>query len=467
MRNVVLLCLDSVRMDTFQEFATRLQDRADVEYTQCRAASSWSPPSHASMFTGELPHEHGVHAFNPDFSHLSREDTFLGDLSEHRLVGTSANVYASSAYGFDGLFDEFVDVSPHRRFPNGLDVVQFGSESDERGLSKYAAFVRAALEHDHTLESLANGAVVQLEDISAKLPFPKPTDDGASIVAKNVERLADHDDRPFFLFANFMDAHLPHTPVWGYDQSLHDVPARWHSDRLDDAAINIRGEAAEYPDDIENFRQLYDASVEYLDRKVSALIGRIEEATTRETTFVVTADHGENLAYQREDGLIGHNASLSEALLHVPLLIINAPASSTAVVDDYVSHLDLGELIVGLTSGTAPDIGRSRVFAERIGSTTSNDHSEKVRRRLTRTIRAVYEGRDKFLWDSTGFSGRYELDPDRPSWERLADDGIDVAEFDASFSVPLEDARETGLASQSRGETNTATKQRLEDLGYL
>src|SRR6056297_3190608 len=102
--NVVLLCLDSVRKDFFDEYAPRLRERADLEFDQCRAASGWSVPSHASMMTGTLPHQHGIHVYNRDFSGLHRDETWLGELPRHRALGASANVYASDAFGFDGVF---------------------------------------------------------------------------------------------------------------------------------------------------------------------------------------------------------------------------------------------------------------------------------------------------------------------------------------------------------------------------
>ena len=64
-RNVVVLCLDTLRKDTLDRLARRLSALADVSFENCRAASGWSVPSHASMLTGQLPSEHDVHALNP------------------------------------------------------------------------------------------------------------------------------------------------------------------------------------------------------------------------------------------------------------------------------------------------------------------------------------------------------------------------------------------------------------------
>jgi len=152
-RNVVLICLDTVRKDYFEEYAPRLQEMASVSFEQCRAASAWSTPSHASMLTGELPHRHGIHTHNRDFTCLERSETFLADIPDHTALGASANVYASSTFGFDTVFDHYSDIAPHRRFPAGMDMEKFIQDRDEEGIQRYLEFLREAIRHDHTLES--------------------------------------------------------------------------------------------------------------------------------------------------------------------------------------------------------------------------------------------------------------------------------------------------------------------------
>lgn len=65
--NVILLCLDSVRKDDFDTHMSSTLEMATEEYDQMRAASSWSVPSHASMLTGKIPSESGVHSGNQNF----------------------------------------------------------------------------------------------------------------------------------------------------------------------------------------------------------------------------------------------------------------------------------------------------------------------------------------------------------------------------------------------------------------
>ncbi|WP_256393969.1 sulfatase-like hydrolase/transferase [Natronoarchaeum rubrum] len=466
MRNIVLLCLDTVRKDYFDEYAPRLRERADLEFSQCRAASSWSVPSHASMFTGELPHRHGIHTHNRDFSELAREDTFLADLPDHRAVGASANVWAGTSFGFDALFDSFSDVSPDRRFPAGIDVGQFGQRCDATGVRRHAAFVREALDHEHPAASLANGAFVQIDDWLSRLPVPNPFDDGAAIIAREARSQVDDGPEPFFLFANFMDAHGPLHHVRGYDRSLHDAPLSWTSEDVD------FGTAVEADDreQIERYTDLYGASIDYLDRQVCDLIDWLDANTDRETTVVVTADHGDNMGTAVDGGRWGHvESTLTEGLLHVPLLVVNAPEEFDAVDESrYVSHCSLPELLVGLANGEVPDVTADRIAAERIGHSGRlsdiDDHRDTEADSL---VRAVYEDDRKHLWGSGDDRTVFRLDPERACWEEPTQDSFDPDRFAEMFDVPAGEYKDRAAAGDEEMDVDGTIQDRLADLGYL
>ena len=467
MRNIVLVCLDAVRKDFFHEYAGRLRDRADVKYAQARAVSGWSVPSHASMFTGTLPHKHGIHTFDRDFSGLKREETFLGDLPEYEALGASANVYASDAFGFDGLFDAYRSVSPDRRFPEGLDAERWGQEADETGLARYLAFLRSALGHEHPMSSVVNGVLVEIDGWLADAPFEKPLDDGASIVAREARQLVSAAPEPFVLFTNFMDVHGPLTPVRAYDSSLYDASPSWSSRAFDGRAVEY-GAIDEIREDIEHHRDLYAAATEYLDRVVDDLVDWLHANTNKETTVVVTADHGENLGYEADRRLFAHRSGLTEGLLHVPLLVLNPPEGIEQVVNDYVSHLRLGELLTGLSTGTVPDVTDDVIPAERIGFNVPVNPDATPLRDEDRTIRVVYEGEEKYQWDSLGNRCHYRLNRDRPSWQQPDTEDADIADYESTlFGVPIKEYRQRVETSADRtASVSDSIEQRLADLGY-
>lgn len=469
-RNVVLICLDTVRKDYFDEYAPRLGELADVSFEQCRAASAWSTPSHASMMTGELPHQHGIHTHNRDFSGLTRADTFLSEMPDHRALGASANVYASSTFGFDGVFDEYSDVAPHRRFPDGMDMEKFIQEREGEGIGRFLEFLGEAIVHDYPLQSLANGGLFKLNDLFRRAPLPKLLDDGANVVSREGLSKIDENPEPFFLFTNFMDAHGPVHHVRGYDRSLHSAPNTWTSFAFDDWDINVNGTIEENQQHLEYHRELYGAAIEYLDRKVSRFIHRVQERTDRETTFVITADHGENLAFEADQRLFGHTSSLTEALLHVPLAIVNPPPGYAAAEDEYFSHLRLGELLSGLARDETPDVFSERVVAELVGIGVGGaPRDEDEHQYWDRMLRCAYDGETKYVWDSLGGRERYRLDHDRPCWQEQVELDVEIPSWATDF-FEEDIAVYKQQAATSDGPTeplDEVTKGRLEELGYL
>ncbi|MUV88884.1 sulfatase-like hydrolase/transferase [Halapricum sp. CBA1109] len=467
MRNVVLFCLDSARRDVFERSATRLSARADVTFTQCRAASSWSAPSHASMFTGDLPHRHGVHVHDPHFDSIPRSETFLGEMPDHEALGISANVFASPAYGFDTWFDRFVEVSTGRRFTGGIDPNAFYVESDATGLARHAAFVRAALTSDHPLQSLANGTLATINVLSRDAPIPKLLDDGANTVAREARRLTEAATEPYFLFTNLEDTHMPHRPVWAYDGDSYDAPADFSTD---DAGVwEVIDDVEGHREYLEHFRDLYAASTAYVDRTLDSLIDSLQAHSDRETTFLITGDHGENLGTPEDENLLGHKSSLSEGVLHVPLVVVNPPEGFDSTVEEYVSHLDLPTLVAGLARGETPDITRERVPAEILGMSPGPDPPEDYDADYwDRAMRCVYEDETKWVWDSEGGRERVDIDRDRPCWQSVAEADATLPEWiDDYFENEVTTAKDAAMAAETAADVDAATEQRLEDLGYM
>lgn len=468
MRSVVLICLDTVRKDYFDKFATRIPQRADVSFEECRTASSWSVPSHASMMTGEQPHQHGVHDYHRGYDEVTAEDTFLSRLPDHKSLGASANVYASSAFGFNKLFDEFLEVSPDRRYPKGIHVGRFGYDFDGDGLKKYLGFIPAALSHDYPVQSFLNGASVGIQRVVEKLPIPTPFDDGAKIISKVGTEAVDRTDEPFFLFTNFMEAHAPHRTALHYDSKLHSVPNTWDSSAFDKWNINLNGaEGLEAnKKHVRYYRELYGAAIDYLDRQISAFIDDVQEATDQEVTFIVTADHGENLGEEEDGYLLGHDSSLSEGLVHVPCYLINPPEGYEETEDGLFSHLRLGDLIVGMANGETPDVFEDQITAELVGSTNASPPKDVDY--WTRMLRSVYTGTDKKLvWDSLGTGIKYERKPNASRWTKVGETG-EFEHFDTElFDVPIAEYQRTASKGTQSQDIHKATRDRLEDLGYV
>lgn len=486
MRNVVLLCLDTVRKDFFDKHAPRIQALADTTVHEARAASAWSVPAHASMFTGAHPSETDIHSYQLDFSSLDVAETFLDTLPSHTRVGVSANNYASSAFGFDELFDEYVDVDPASRFSDGLNARYFIVDDTKSRVPPYKVveeaslshYLQLALGHDHPIQSVANGALFALRKQLADTSIPGLFDDGAELVSREALSLVSDHQEPYFLFLNYMDAHVPLRPLRVYDDDQHSAPNAWSSRELDFWQINLDGPSTASETDLTHYRDLYAAAIDYLDRRIAAFVKTLSRRSDRETTFLITADHGENLAFESDRNLIDHKCSLTEGLLHVPFLVVNPPGN-WEYDGEYLSHLQLPDLITDLAHDRSPSIREDATFptAELLGIGTDvgpfrNTRSEEFEY-WNRAIRCAYRDRRKVVWDSQGGCIRYDLDPSRASWQRRSDAVDEVPAWAAEqFDEPIETTkrrieRDGDLYESPPDPLDPVVRSRLEDTGYL
>lgn len=78
---------------------------------------------------------------------------------------------------------------------------------------------------------------------------------------------------------------------------------------------------------------------------MSAWINEIEQITEGKTTFIITSDHRENLGYESDKYNFNYLTSLTEAILHVPLILINPPSDYPETIEKIASHLDLKKLV--------------------------------------------------------------------------------------------------------------------------
>ena len=116
--NIILLVLDTVGAKHLSLYDYHRPTTPNLEriardctiYTRCFAPACWTVPSHASMFTGLYPSQHG--AFENRF--LLRDNlphvVPILQASGYRTLGISTNSLVSPASGLCQGFDEFYDL---------------------------------------------------------------------------------------------------------------------------------------------------------------------------------------------------------------------------------------------------------------------------------------------------------------------------------------------------------------------
>ncbi len=158
-------------------------------------------------------------------------------------------------------------------------------------------------------------------------------------------QLAANRRRPFFAFLNFNDAHPPYEVP---DPSVAGFGLRPSSegDLETLAGWNLFGKASLAPRDVRLVTDVYDDSIAYLDRRMGALLQKLDRRDVlQDTMVIVTSDHGEHLG---DHGLLFHGGSLYRQLVQVPLVIVGPDVPSGRAVADPVSQRDLPATIIDL-----------------------------------------------------------------------------------------------------------------------
>jgi arylsulfatase A-like enzyme len=322
--NVVVVVLDTVRsdrvgcygydrettptLDAFAAGATRYDDAV--------AHAPWSVPSHASLFTGEYPSEHGATTIRP----VLRSGPTMPELlraAGYETYAVSPNEYVRPLTGFDRGFDAF-------HTPRRLEAPARLVDLLAPGINGVASDPRLR----RPVERLFNAA--------RAAGTPTVTGREGARDGWTVDRAASvlrDAGEPFFLFANLIDVHLPPSPEPAFferfvDDELRDVPV------VADERVHTFREQSMDAAGLRKLRQLYDASVRTVDERLARLLTALREADALEDSLVVlVSDHGEHLG---EFDLVGHQHSVFDSVVSVPLAVQYPGQSRGRVVDEQV-----------------------------------------------------------------------------------------------------------------------------------
>jgi arylsulfatase A-like enzyme len=282
--NILLIVADTARADRFScdGYARPTTPRIDAlaregaVYLEARTPAPWTVPAHASLFTGLEPRDHGA-----DSGHLKLDDdlpVLAGRLRDagYRTQAYVANPWVGKEYGFDRGFDTFDEVW------RGVH----GTEGE-----------------------MGAGRIV--DTIGRWLDWR----------AGNADARA----KPFFVFVNFFEPHLPYNPP-------EEERARFLFPGADPARVE-RLRRFKNPDEVKAIlgllqlddadravlSSLYDGEIAYVDRRVGELVDGLKARGLLDDTVVaVTSDHGEMLG---EHGLYDHKLGLYEPVLRIPLVL--------------------------------------------------------------------------------------------------------------------------------------------------
>ena len=391
-------------------------------YLRAYATSPWTLPTHASLFTGKYPFEHGARTFRwPEWARSPLAESHF-TLAE-----------ALQALGF-----------------------------------RTAAFVanNAFLTEEYQLNQ---GFETYVVDRSP----------GAALNERVFDWLEKNAGAPFFLFLNYMDTHAPYNTRKPKNRPgfLEHAIDGTSTELLKDLEQKILDRDPSYSRaDVERAIDLYDLSIANLDEAVGALF---DELTARghfdDTLILVTADHGEIFD---EHDLIKHGRELYEPLIWVPLIVKRARQHAGEVVDAVVSSADIPRMILAqLPQEAAAPYLREFPFApgnHPVISENYYDHPvvflnrKSWAHRFDRERFALLEWPYKYIHSSDGDHELYDVERDSRELHNLLDEQPETA---ARLAAALARFRaERPRIDRALGETQLPTPEQIEnlkELGYI
>ena len=307
--NVLLVVLDTTRADHLSVYGYPRRTtpfleelaRESTVFDLAVSAAPWTLPAHASIFTGQPPSVHGA---TKDRVWLGSESATLAELLRaegYATVGFSSAGMVSSTFNMHQGFERFYETF---RYP-----VEWLDPAERLTWSR-----------------------ILLRPLGAAVA----PDKGAWLVNELARRWLDEwgdasPGRPFFMFVNYFEAHLPYQPPASFRREFVPEPVRpgirslageRYSHEAIYRAIGRSDELAAA--DYAQLAALYDASLAYQDARLRELVEDLRRRRLLDRTVVaVVSDHGENLG--EHGGLLGHAFSVHQTLLRVPLLLRYPP----------------------------------------------------------------------------------------------------------------------------------------------
>jgi arylsulfatase A-like enzyme len=422
--NVVLITLDTIRADHlscygYERPTSPHLDHLASEGTRFDAfvnASSWTLPSHASLFTGLSPTTHGAH------------------------YAAGGAVSLDQAIDQKGPFGAFrVDALPDQAETLAERLADAGYATGGVGAGPW---LKPAF-------GLAQGFDTYDAEVASTSGRP-----GEEVNALALRFLTEHGDEPFFLFVNYFDAHDPYEPP-------PDLAGRF---------LPLETKASRSAHTLAR----YDEEILHVDRCLGELLEALRETGVYDRTWIVAVtDHGELFD---EHGLPGHGRTLYEGETR-GALVIKPPADFARNLDGSVpcQHVDLAPtLLAGVGLPRPVDMEGAPLWEQPSAPVAelfpNPAYARAMQGRFERQLRAVHDGGFKLIVsdvDDARDTGLFDLATDPLERNDLTHIRPDVLE---RLQARLQDwAR--GLAPplepETVGDVDPATLKQLQALGYV
>jgi arylsulfatase A-like enzyme len=297
-RNLVVITLDTLRSDRLGSYGYNKATSPGLDalaskgvlFQDAIAQATTTPPSHASILTGQNPPTHGLRKLYGQ--RLPEANSTLAEILKAQGYTTAAFISAVPLRGETGL---------------------------SQGFDLYDDTWEVATEDDHHERNAA--------ETNQRVFAWLDTEPAA----------------PLFLWVHYFDPHFPYFPPEDYQREFGVEKAvreflpgpRDQSQRKQQNQLKRIDPAV-----VEKMSALYDAEIAYLDAQISNLLEQLElRGLLQNTAIAVVADHGELLG---EYGYFFGHWGVTDETARVPMLLVHPEGRfAGAQVSNSVGTIDL------------------------------------------------------------------------------------------------------------------------------
>lgn len=480
--NVIILICDTLRSNHLgcynSEMDTPAFDSAAADGVLFESAFSTAPGtpvSHASLYTGQYPSEHGV-------------------TGQYLDLPTDVPVIAE--WFRDAGYDTFGITGPGK----------MGSDWNyDRGFDDLYEWY-----YDRPSLLSREGIMKAISDPKFLRFYYRRMTRGDNLTRYKFdmirERIQSELDAPYFVLCNFLTVHAPYDPPRPYKKranpdysrpmvyllehffedprAVNDPDIRYERIRhLQNQTSDAVGRYLDDPDyfndkEIQFLRNWYNAAVQFLDDELERFLEFYRRELQDDTILILTADHGEQLG---ERGLWEHSHYFYDETVKIPLIMLGPQSPACTRRSDLASHVDIFDTLCdccGLerpetTSGISlfSDEERSAVFME-YGERDIDDFA-------TKSGHGRYLDPDKLRELSAGRKAirtkQYQLEIDSNGNERLltVPEQTEISDPPADVLADLRErlfdtlGDEYGVWPEGKPDEDTLTEQLEENLARL
>jgi len=294
--NIVIILIDTLRNDYSGFLKKYLLKIGFIPLENTISPAPWTPPSHASIFTGFYPLRHGIHVKRNKFSlsafrltHYLRKRTIPFILRRrygYECYLFTANPYISQFYGYNSdIFDHIFEYDP------------IGLFNSKKLFKKILTRINPLIKYAYYKS------------------INWPTEKGVTTFLKLLKEIKF--SKPSFIFLNLMEVHPPYFIFDNYYRNL---------------IINLKRSYLNKKY-IKKWKIKYHEQVYYVSKRVLYLLKILREKKMfKNSLIIITSDHGQLLGeYNRMD----HGTFLYDQLLRVPFLVKLPETIEKSIFKDY------------------------------------------------------------------------------------------------------------------------------------